>query len=51
MKKNLVLPLVLLFLVLASGLLTINAYAEGGKVRGEDAVGPSLQLGDCPFIG
>ncbi len=36
---------------IALTMVTQSALAGGDKVRGDESVGPSYQLGDCPFTG
>jgi hypothetical protein len=37
--------------IIALGVSTHTAFAEGDKVRGDISDGPSCQLGTCPFVG
>jgi hypothetical protein len=37
--------------IIALGVSTQAAFAEGGKVRGDISHEPSYQLGTCPFVG
>lgn len=48
MKKLLI---VVLLLIMGMMYSTTLVSAEGGKVRGDESVDPTYQLGDCPFIG